>query len=216
MQKIEGPIQDFWLHVGIKPGREKVSFGGIVPGEHYTIIWKEGERKIDIHVTYDDPEREKEKVFEISFYAMNRLLVHLKKMEDLYKIYLSGRTTTLSKLESKNKDLLLHPITGFGDERAQWLEIKERKMKVRKSGRDHAGITFLSPTEASIYRHCHWQVYGADQKWKGFIYQKVMRGETPEFIYVSKSRHDTFRRELRKRLQHAVQSIQYFSKRDLF
>lgn len=215
MQKVEIKLPGFWSHVGVRPGCEKISLGGVVPGEHYTIIWKQGERKIDVHVTFDDPAKGKERVFEISFFAANRVLVHLKKMELLYRIYFGGRITTMQKIEVKNNDWLLHPLNGFGDETSEWLDIKERKMSVKKAMRNHVKATFLHPSETSFFEGCHWQVYDENEGWRGFLFQKVRTGEIPEFIYVSKYRHDCFQREMRKLMKNILSEVEYYSKYDL-
>jgi hypothetical protein len=142
MQTVETQLPGIWSHVGVQEGCEKISLGGLVPGEHYTMIWKQGERKIDVHITYDDPAKDHDRIFEISFFAANRVLVHLKKIESLYRIYFDGRVTTMQKIAEKHGYWLLHPLTGFGDEVSMWLNIKERKVNVRKSMRNHVRQRF--------------------------------------------------------------------------
>lgn len=215
MQTVETQLPGFWSDIGVKPGCEKISLGGVVPGEHYTIIWKQGERKIDVHITYDDPMKPREKVFEISFFAANRVLIHLKQVESLYRTYFSGRVTTMKKIGKEHGDWLLHPLTGFGDEISEWLKVSDRELRVRKSMRDHVKATFLSHTEAAFYEGCHWQVYDANHRWRGYLFQKEKTGEMPEFIYVSKYRHDRFKREVSKLMNHVFSEVKYFSKYEL-
>ncbi len=215
MQTVETQLPGLWSHVGVRPGCEKISLGGIVPGEHYTMIWKQGERKIDIHITYDDTSKEQEQVFEISFFAANRVLVQLKQIEALYRAYFGGRITTIPKLAEKHEDWLLHPLTGFGDEITEWLKIKEREISVRKSMRNNVKATFLNPSEAAFYEGCHWQVYDAKNLWRGFLFQKEKTGAIPEFIYVSKYRHDQFKREVQKLMNSIFSEVKYFCKYDL-
>lgn len=204
------------MHVGEKSGREKIVFGGVVSGEHYTIIWKNAERMIDIHITYDNPVRQKEKLFEISFFSMSRILVQLKKVEGIYKECFSGSVTTMKKLEKRNKEWLLHPIAGFGEELSEWMELKERKMRVRKNSRNHVKATFLFPAEAAFYQNCHWWVCDSAYRWKGCMYQKEPNGSELEFIYVNKARYDRFRREMRRIVKNILQNVQYYSKYNLF
>lgn len=212
MQTVETQLPGFWGQAGVRPGCEKISLGGVVPGEHYTIIWKQGERKIDVHITYDDPEKEKDKIFEITFFAANRVLIHLKKMEALYKTYLGGRITTMEKIAEEHGDWLLHPLTGFGDETSEWLKMSDREVRVRKSMRDHVNATFLSPSEASFYEGCHWQVYDANNQWHGYLFQEEKTGLAPQFIYVSRYGHDVFKRECRKLMNDIFSEVKYFSK----
>ena len=216
MQTVEAQLPGIWTHVGVQDGCEKISLGGAVLGEHYTIIWKRGERKIDVHITYDDPTKDYEKIFEISFFAANRLLIHLKQIEFLYGIYFGGRITTMQKIAEKHHDWLLHPITGFGDEVAEWLSIKERKMSVRKSVRNKVKATFLYPSEAAFYEGCHWQLYDENECWRGFLFQKVRTGVIPEFIYVSKSRLYQWQKEVRTMMINILSEVKYYSKYDLF
>lgn len=212
MQTVETELPGFWGQVGVRPGCEKISLGGIVPGEHYTIIWKQGERMIDVHITYDDPQKKKDKIFEITFFAANRVLVHLKKMESLYKIYFAGRITTMAKFSEKHNDWLLHPLTGFDDEMSEWLKTSDREVRVRKSMKHHVKATFLNPAEASFYEGCHWQLYDANNQWRGYLFQKEKTGLAPQFIYVSRYRHDLFKRECRKLMNDIFSEVKYFSK----
>lgn len=215
MQTIETQLPGFWSYVGVRPGCEKVSFGGIVPGEHYTMIWKQGQRKIDIHITYDDPNKEKEQIFEISFFAANRILIHLREIETLYRRYFTGPVTTMQKIAEKHYEWLLHPLTGFEDEITQWLKIKEREISVRKSMRDQVKATFLNPLEAAFFEGCHWQVYDTKNRWRGFLFQKEKIGELPTFIYVSKYRYDQFNEEVRKLMKGIFSEVKFFCKYEL-
>ncbi len=212
MQTIETELPGFWAQIGIRSGCEKISLGGVVPGEHYTIIWKQADRKIDLHITYDDPQKAKDKIFEITFFAANRVLVHLKKMEALYKTFFAGRITTMEKVAEKHKNWLLHPLTGFGDEISKWLKTSDRELRVRKSMKHHVKATFLHPYEASFYDGCHWQVYDANIRWLGYLFQKEKTGSAPQFIYVSQYRHDLFKREVQALMVHVFSEVQYFSK----
>jgi len=179
MQTVVTQLPCFWGQVGIRPGCEKISLGGVLPGEYYTIIWKQGERKIDV-------------------------------IESLYKTYFAGKVTTLQRIDEKHPDWLLHPLTGFSDETAEWLKMSDREVRVRRSMRDHVKATVLCPSEASFYEGCHWQLYDANNQWRGYLFQKVKTDAVTEFIYVSRYRHDRFQREVRKLMHHVFSEVKYF------
>ncbi len=214
MIQFEGPLPDFWMHVGNQPGCEKISFGGIATGEHYTIIWHKSLRKVDVHKTYDDPAKPRELIFEISFFAFNRLVAGLKNIDELYARYYFSKSITIEGLQKKN--LLMHPMQGFGDEREQWMMIKDRKLRTRKNRPTNSIITFLEPREAAFYRHCHWQLYDSDYRWKGFVYQKAKESDELEFFYVSKYRYDRFRKAVRELLKAASQNVRFYNKYEVF
>jgi hypothetical protein len=201
MESIKFGLDNFFIWFGDKPKSNKITIGIGEGNIHYTILFNEYKKVLDIHKTIELPNGEKKytPLFKMGFFTLMRLLVLFKKNQmRLIRTHWLSKRINLGKLKKRN--LILFPMGNDEGQAAIFFDLKrKKKMKLRNEIDTNEFLSLYKyPEEIENYAgKAFWaySVKGGNLKLEGIINQPSWDKRTQSFFFISKKAFSLFRKQ---------------------
>lgn len=215
--ELQGDLKGVFLYIGNTPGNEKITVGSW-GGYHYTFHFGTKSRVLDIHLK-NEKTGEYDTLFELSHYALMRLVVTIKNFILPEILELINNRINVGKLGRHDCILIPGDTTTISTDDFLRIRNSGKRVRLRKEFKLSAlHDALVLPADAPKRAESFYQVFSfkrARMRSEGIIFRNCFNPHSHYFIWVSKNEMNKFIRRFTSEIVDSITTLDFYKKEEL-